>query len=509
MLEEIIRATVDFMSEHPSWAGVITFWIALLESLPIFGYLLPGSVVLTGIGLLIGARILPFNEIMLWAIAGAIVGDGLSYSLGRHYHQGIRNLRVFIRYASWFDQGQLFFEKHGGKSVFLGRFIGPLRPIIPVIAGMMNMRTSYFLCANITSAILWAPAHLLPGVALGAASAAYSPKQVVHFVVNLLLILFVTWLVGVILRTVMLKGIYVINRTTKPLWHWLQMQVWWPRYQPIFYSRQTTVLPDHLQLSLLIGAAIFAVLFALFTVSVVHGGAVTTLNQEVAQYFAHWQQPWVKNFAILLTFLGDRRVMLLLVVVLALYSAYKREWYTMSAVIFLAVATVGSVYTLKALLNIARPEGYSFAATIGSYPSGHTTLSVTVYGLIAMLARKTMHPDSRWFLYKAILLILTGIILSRLYLGSHWFSDVIGSLFLATSLLLAALFYIRRCPEASFSPRVFLSLVLATMIAGLTYVLVDYYIWQHHLSAASCAQLTQHSWIGLSYPCEQLPKSAG
>lgn len=509
MLEELIQATVDFMQKHPSWAGVITFWIALLESLPIFGYLLPGSLVLTGIGLLIGAKILPFNAIVLWAIAGAIVGDGLSYTLGRHYHLGIRNLKIFIRYAGWFDQGQVFFEKHGGKSVFLGRFIGPLRPIIPVIAGMMNMRTHYFLLANVTSAILWAPAHLLPGVVLGAASVAYSPKQVMHFVVNLLLILLITWVVGIALRTVVLKGIYMMNRMTKPLWHWLQAQKGWPRYQGIFYSKNANMMPDHLQLSLLLGAVLFALLFALFTTSVIHAGYVTQFDQEVLTYFAHWQQQWVKSFAILLTFMGDRRVMLLFLAVLAVYSAYKREWYTLSAVLLLAVATIGSVYTLKALLNISRPEGHSFAATVGSYPSGHTTLSVTVYGLIAILARQKMHPDSRWFLYKALLIILTGIILSRLYLGSHWLSDVIGSLFLASSILLTVLFYLRRRPQAQFSPRVFLSLMLITLLLGLGYVLTDYYVWQQHLSPATCKQLAEHVWAGFATSCQQLPEAAG
>jgi membrane protein DedA with SNARE-associated domain len=140
MLDHLFHGLIEFMRVHPAWAGFMTFWIALLESLPIFGYLLPGSLILTGIGLLIGAKFIPMWSITLSAIAGAIVGDGLSFLLGKHYHANIRQLWIFKRYIKWLDNGEEFFAKHGGKSVFLGRFFGPLRPMIPMIAGMMDTR---------------------------------------------------------------------------------------------------------------------------------------------------------------------------------------------------------------------------------------------------------------------------------------------------------------------------------------------------------------------------------
>ena len=67
-----------------------------------------------------------------------------------------------------FARGQAYFEKNGGKSVFLGRFLGPVRAIVPVIAGMSNMPPARFYTMNVLSALAWSTAHLLPGVLFGA-----------------------------------------------------------------------------------------------------------------------------------------------------------------------------------------------------------------------------------------------------------------------------------------------------------------------------------------------------
>ena len=159
-----LKPLTDWLQANPGLAGLATFVISLAESLAIIGTLIPGTLVMGAIGALIGAGILPGIEITLWAIAGAVVGDGMSYWLGYHYHGHIREIWPFRSYPSLLKKGENFFLKYGGMSVFMGRFIGPIRPIIPVVAGMMNMSPSRFTLANITSAIAWAPAYMMPGI---------------------------------------------------------------------------------------------------------------------------------------------------------------------------------------------------------------------------------------------------------------------------------------------------------------------------------------------------------
>ncbi len=510
-IRSFIAAFIDFMREHPQWGGALTFAIALLESLPIFGYLLPGSLILTGIGALMGANILPLFDVMVWAIGGAIVGDGLSYLLGRHYHQDIRNLRIFRRYIHWLDRGQDFFTRHGGKSVFLGRFFGPLRPIIPVIAGMMNMRPVNFIVANVTSAILWAPAHLLPGVLIGTASAVYSPKKVIHFIVNLIIFLFLLWLVSLLLRTVMSRMSHMINRWALPCWRSLQAKKWWPKVYPLFYA-QTYHEDEYLQLSLVFGILIFASLFTLFTLSDVHLGWAKFFDQDIYAFFSHWQQPWLTPIATAFTFLGDRRLLVVIVGVLFIFCLQQRARHAAFTVALTAVVSVGIVYVLKHALDMPRPEGFMLVATKGSYPSGHTTFSVVVYGLIALLARRELSTGARWFLYQFVLFLITAVCLSRLYLSSHWLSDLIGSVLLGSSLLLAAVFFYRRKPLAHLSSEGLLITLAITISLGVSGLLFNHYVIEGFPLTANCQNQAVNK-IGPAAPektpCPQAPEDEG
>jgi len=151
---------------HPLASYTAIFFIALSESLAIVGLLIPGTFLLISIGALVGSGGLSWQITMFLATLGAIAGDGISYWLGWRYQQHIKTFWPLRNYPGLVARGEMFFQRHGGKSVFLGRFIGPIRPIIPLVAGMLQMPTPYFICVNVFSAIIWAGAYMFPGVLL-------------------------------------------------------------------------------------------------------------------------------------------------------------------------------------------------------------------------------------------------------------------------------------------------------------------------------------------------------
>jgi len=162
-----IQPLIDWIQMHPNWAWSAVFLISLSESLAVIGLIVPGIVMMTAIGALIGAGVLAPLPTLSWAVLGAIVGDSLSYSLGHHFHEHLRDMTPFRQFPRALERGSKFFQDHGGKSVILGRFLGPIRPVIPVVAGMMDMPTRQFLFANIFSAIVWAPVYCFPGFLVG------------------------------------------------------------------------------------------------------------------------------------------------------------------------------------------------------------------------------------------------------------------------------------------------------------------------------------------------------
>ena len=124
-------------------------------------------------GALISGGTLPLWPILAGAIIGAVLGDSISYWLGLRFGHLTETRWPFTRHPHLLPRGYAFFEKHGVKSVFIGRFFGPLRAVIPLVAGITRMPTARFWIANILSALIWAPALLLPG-----AIAQYALSQV-------------------------------------------------------------------------------------------------------------------------------------------------------------------------------------------------------------------------------------------------------------------------------------------------------------------------------------------
>jgi membrane protein DedA with SNARE-associated domain len=168
-MEDLAQPLLDFIKAHSDWAAVVMFITAFGESFAFVSLLFPGTTVLIAAGTLMSAGTLPYGPVMVGAIIGAVLGDSVSYWIGRRFGGAIAGLWPFSRNPDLLPRGIRFFERHGGKSVFIGRFFGPIRAVIPLAAGIMRMPRGRFWVANMTSAIVWAPMLLLVGDAVGEA----------------------------------------------------------------------------------------------------------------------------------------------------------------------------------------------------------------------------------------------------------------------------------------------------------------------------------------------------
>jgi membrane protein DedA with SNARE-associated domain len=168
-MEDLAQPLLDFIRAHSDWAAVVMFITAFGESFAFVSLLFPGTTVLIAAGTLMSAGTLPYGPVMVGAIIGAVLGDSVSYWIGRRFGGAIAGLWPFSRNPDLLPRGIRFFERHGGKSVFIGRFFGPIRAVIPLAAGIMRMPRGRFWVANMTSAIVWAPMLLLVGDAVGEA----------------------------------------------------------------------------------------------------------------------------------------------------------------------------------------------------------------------------------------------------------------------------------------------------------------------------------------------------
>lgn len=163
VVEDLISRATDLITEYGPWAGPLVGLLAFGESLAVIGILIPATAVLFAVGGLMGADIVEPLPILAWAIGGAILGDWVSYEIGRRIGPRAYRSWPLNRNRPAVARARLFFRKYGFAAVFVGRFLGPLRATVPVVAGVMEMGRRRFQGANILSAALWVPAILAPG----------------------------------------------------------------------------------------------------------------------------------------------------------------------------------------------------------------------------------------------------------------------------------------------------------------------------------------------------------
>lgn len=167
-LEGFGDAVIAFVREHRVLAPAIVFGLAFGESLAFVSLILPFWGLLVALGALVGATgSFDFWLVLAAASAGAALGDWLSYWLGYHYHEQIARMWPLSKYPDLLPKGHAFFEKWGAWAIVIGRFSGPLRASVPIVAGIVEMPRLTFQIANWSSALLWAFVLLAFGDALG------------------------------------------------------------------------------------------------------------------------------------------------------------------------------------------------------------------------------------------------------------------------------------------------------------------------------------------------------
>lgn len=166
---DIVQQTVDFVRLHAQWAPPIVFVLAFAESLAFISLLVPAWGALVAMGALIKSGGLEFWPVWIAGALGAACGDWLSYWVGLKLERGVGNIWPLSRHPDLIPRGEAFVKKWGVLGIFIGRFFGPLRASVPLVAGIFEMPYWRFQFANFFSAFVWAAVLLTIGDAISVA----------------------------------------------------------------------------------------------------------------------------------------------------------------------------------------------------------------------------------------------------------------------------------------------------------------------------------------------------
>ena len=155
---------ISFVSVHAWLAYLTLFLAALLEAVPVVGSVIPGSTIILALSALVPGGDLKLQWVLLAAALGAVIGDGSAYWLGHRQQRKILNTWPLTNYPRVVEESETFFHRFGTWAVFFARFVPPIRAFVPVTAGALGMAPAKFYAVNIPAILVWAPAHVLPGV---------------------------------------------------------------------------------------------------------------------------------------------------------------------------------------------------------------------------------------------------------------------------------------------------------------------------------------------------------
>jgi membrane protein DedA with SNARE-associated domain/membrane-associated phospholipid phosphatase len=467
-----IKPLLDWIHLHPHWAGIATYFIALFECLAFVGLVLPGVVMMVAIGTLIGTGVLPFTSIILWAIAGAISGDVLSFWLGYRYQIDVRHSWLFRTHPGLFQKGEAFFLRHGGKGLFVGRMIGPLRPILPLIAGMMSMSPVRFLLVDVISGIVWAFVYLLPGIIIGAASQELAPKMATQLILVIVVVLLALWCISWLIKRIYTGVFSIFSYLLARLWSFIKNR---STFKFIEWLLIDPMRPEsHSQLTLVILLVISLVIFFNLVGSVLNHGLFTVWNEPVYYFMRTLRTTVFDPVMVAITTVNPLVLAIMWVAVLGWLLLRRYHWAAAHWLI-LGLLTFVCRLAIKHLMQLPRPPGLLQIPAGWSFPSGHGLLSVAFLGFLAVLLARNWQREQRWLTYLVAGLLAICIMFSRLYLGAHWLTDEVGSALLGFAIAaLVTLSYRRRVTPSVEPVGILLIALLALLISWSGYLIYHF-----------------------------------
>jgi membrane-associated protein len=155
---------IAFVAAHAWLAYLTIFLAALLEAVPVVGSVIPGSTIILALSALVPGGDLRLEPVLAAAVAGALLGDGSAFWIGHRSQREILSAWPLSSYPRVVAQSEAFFERWGTLAVFFARFVPPIRAFVPLTAGALGMAPLRFYAVNFAAILLWAPAHVLPGV---------------------------------------------------------------------------------------------------------------------------------------------------------------------------------------------------------------------------------------------------------------------------------------------------------------------------------------------------------
>ncbi len=383
------------------------FLASILEAVPLIGSAIPGHTIVILSGFLAKLGLFNLWIVMIIASVGAIIGDALSFYIGRIY-----GIKFIERYKNHFffkheymEKARRLIGKHTGKALFIGRFNPITRSYMPLLVGASNTRSWKFWVYDIIACIVWAVSSVLIGYIFGIGyhTAAKSFGQAV--------------IVVAIVAVIAIWGYSLVNR-----------------YFHVFKKYELFILALNI-------LSLWGLVETMQDAWSAHS-YMTNFDVWVNMFMANHVTPVVVATAEFMSTVGSAAITGILGLTIGAWFLIANKWRSAAIMVFSILSTTIAVELLKALFMRARPvNALDIIVNDPSFPSGHAALAAAFFTVVAYLLAPRI---SSWLKRELIILACFAaaflIGLSRIILAVHWTSDVLAGwslgIFLATATIM-------------------------------------------------------------------------
>jgi len=466
MIENLVISFTHFIQS----IGNLSYWLVGLiffaESIVFVGLIIPGAIIAILLGALIAQGIFHFGDMAFFASVGFILGDCLSYYIGQRGTNWFSDGNRLLKEAH-LEKGQAFFAKHGNKSVFFGRYIGFVRPMTSFIAGLTQMPFRRFIILDTLSASSWIIIHLTIGYFFG---------QALSLVKIWLNRLEMFTLVAAILFGVfyLLKWLFIrrgeqfwlafndlIKSRYKRLQHLPRLERFAlknPQFINFLHRRLTRQKFTGFPLTILTVIGSYTILLLAGLVEdVINSDPITRLDQWLEMIMITFRHPVLVETFLVITVLAKFSIIIIFALLFTLFLWRLNQKRFLSGLwVTISGAAIFS-YIIKITIERPRPLSGVYEEISFSFPSAHAALAVAFYGFLLYWAWRRSTWSRRVNLTFAWLILVFLIGFSRLFLGVHYLSDVLGGYALGFLWLLVGIglseWHLRRTgPTEYFKP---------------------------------------------------------
>jgi membrane protein DedA with SNARE-associated domain/membrane-associated phospholipid phosphatase len=428
-LEKLMRDIADTLG---AWTYPLAGLLAFLETGAFVGLVVPGEtfVIVAGAVAGQGATDVYLTIAIVWFAAWA--GDTTSFFIGRRLGRDfiLRHGPKMRMTPERFAQVEGYFQRHGGKTILIGRFIGLVRAMAPFVAGSSGMRYRAFLPYSVLGTGLWAAGFILLG---------YFFSQSIDELASVVgegLFLFAT-VVFAIVAIVVCVRVFRDPRNREAIVEWMErrgalrpMVALGRRVKPQARFVWHRVTPGNLGLEFTAVLAVLAVaLFVLvaYTVSFSGDPGPTGADETALDIVQDIQAGWLTSLAKAVTVLGSGAFTIGVGLVAGALLAVRRRWMEVAVLVIALVITHAGVPILKEAVDRPRPPDPLTGASGSSFPSGHAAFAA-IYAWIAITVVVRIRPGrTGGAAIVAAGIVLAALIgLTRVYLRVHYLSDVSG-----------------------------------------------------------------------------------